>query len=246
MKLSHRTKLAVAVLAALVLPSLLAWGFRSVSSNHHDRRTPAASTRTSPSPSSAAPTSDGSSATPAATPSTHPSVDVEGPPAPAQQAQRLPSSVVPEAPTRVQLSNGRVVRVRPSDSLPDGSLGIPDDLHDAAWWRGGARLGDLYGSLLVAAHVDSAARGLGPFVQLLYVHSGARVTVSSAHLRQVFKITARRILPRGRLARAHWVSSFSGPHRLTLVTCAPPYDKARGGYQNLAVVVAVPVGPVSR
>ena len=32
--------------------------------------------------------------------------------------------------------------------------------------------------------------------------------------------------------------------RVTLVTCAPPYDRARGGYQNLAVVTATPVqGP---
>ena len=36
---------------------------------------------------------------------------------------------------------------------------------------------------------------------------------------------------------------MSGAARLTLVTCAPPYDASRGGYQNLAVVTAVPLGP---
>ena len=38
-----------------------------------------------------------------------------------------------------------------------------------------------------------------------------------------------------------------GPRRLTMVTCAGPYDAARGGYQNLAVVTARPVTrPASR
>jgi sortase (surface protein transpeptidase) len=142
----------------------------------------------------------------------------------------------------VRLHGGRVVRVRPTSTQPDRSLAIPDDLRTAGWWRGGARVGDLYGSMLVAAHVDSTERGLGPFVALLYVARGARITVTSAHLTQVFAVTARRILSRDALPRAAWVSSFSGPHRLTLVTCAPPYVKARGGYQNLAVVVATPVG----
>ena len=37
-----------------------------------------------------------------------------------------------------------------------------------------------------------------------------------------------------------------GERRLTLVTCAPPYVASRGGYQNLAVVTAVPVSPAER
>ncbi len=235
MRLNHRGKLALAMLTALVLPSALAWGVGSIASD--DRHPPPAA-----SPASSSPTSGPTSLTP--TPS--PTSQVDAPANPAQQAQRLPTSVTPEPPTGLSLPGGRTVRVRPSNGLPDGSLGIPDDLRTAAWWRGGARVGDLYGSMLVAAHVDSKVRGLGPFVALLTVRGGAHVTVYSPHLRQVYRVTARRVLPRARLPHAHWVSSFRGPHRLTLVTCAPPYVKARGGYQNLAVVVAVPVGPPRR
>ena len=254
MSLDHRSKLALAVLAALVLPSALAWGVQAAipdSSGDSARTSSARSVPTptpvgtpSPSPSSPSGTSAGPTLAPSTGPSSAaPSAQVDGPAAPAQQAQRLPSSVVAERPTQVRLPGGRVVRVRPTSTQPDRSLGIPDDLHTAGWWRGGARLGDLYGSMLVAAHVDSAERGLGPFVALLTVGRGAQITVSSAHLTQVYAVTARRVLSRDALPRATWVSSFSGPHRLTLVTCAPPYVKALGGYQNLAVVVATPVGP---
>jgi sortase (surface protein transpeptidase) len=100
--------------------------------------------------------------------------------------------------------------------------------------------------MLVAAHVDAVNRGLGPFVVLLSVRRGARFVVTSPHLRQSFRVTARRLIPRDRLARARWVSSYSGAPRLTLVTCAPPYVRSKGGYQRLAVVVAAPVGPPRR
>jgi hypothetical protein len=246
-RLDHRSKLGLAVVAALVVPSALAWGVQAIlPGGAADSARPSAARSTpTPQPASPSPTSSSAAATPS--PSTlpssaAPSAQVAGPAAPAQQAQRLPTSVAAERPTQVRLPGGRVVRVQPTSTLPDLSLAIPDDLHTAGWWRGGARLGDLYGSMLVAAHVDSAERGLGPFVELLTVGRGARITVTSAHLTQVYAVSARRILPRDALSKATWVSSFSGAHRLTLVTCAPPYVKARGGYQNLAVVVATPVG----
>jgi hypothetical protein len=248
--LSHRTKLVVVVLAALVLPSILAWGVRAVSSlGDGDRARPAAE-RSSPTP-TPAPPSPSASASSSSSPSISPSSpatafsspQVEGPAAPAQQAQRLPTSVVPEAPASLRLPGGDVVRVVPTRTGVDRSLGIPDNLHRAGWWRGGARLGDPFGSMLVAAHVDAIDRGLGPFVVLLTVHRGVRFGVNSPHLSQQFRVTARRLIPRNRLAQARWVSSYSGAPRLTLVTCAPPYIRSKGGYQRLAVVVATPVGP---
>lgn len=252
MNLDHRSKLALVVLGALVVPSVLAVGVQAVLPDGSGDSASPASARSTPAPQPAdTPTPSSSSAAPAAEPSTGssapaPNAQVAGPAAPAQQAQRLPSSVAAERPTALRLPGGRSVRVRATTTRPDLSLDIPDDLRTAGWWRGGARLGDLYGSMLVAAHVDSAERGLGPFVELLSVGRGARITVTSAHLTQVYAVSARRILSRDALPKARWVSSFSGAHRLTLVTCAPPYVKARGGYQNLAVVVATPVGAPTR
>ncbi len=245
MNLSHRTKLVVVVLAALVLPSILAWGVRAITSGSDpdqaqqaaEKRSPAPSTDPAPPSASASP-----SASPSGTPTAPPSLQVEGPAAPAQQAQRLPTSVVPEPPASLRLPGGKVVRIVPTRTGLDRSLAIPDSLRRAGWWRGGARLGDPFGSMLVAAHVDAVDRGLGPFVVLLSVRRGASFVVTSPHLRQEFRVTARRLIARDRLAKARWVSSFSGAPRLTLVTCAPPYVRSEGGYQRLAVVVASPVG----
>ncbi|MCW2736425.1 class F sortase, partial [Nocardioides sp.] len=138
---------------------------------------------------------------------------------------------------------GRRVRVRAVGTTPVGLLDVPDDIEVAGWWRGGARLGDPFGSILVAAHVDSRTQGLGPFAELLTAGAGAHIRMESAGLHQEFVIRSRRLVPQGSLDDDSWIFDATGAARLTLVTCAPPYDSARGGYQNLAVVTAVPLGP---
>jgi hypothetical protein len=129
----------------------------------------------------------------------------------------------------------------------DGTLAVPEDITTSGWWRGGSRVGDPFGSMLVAAHIDSRTQGLGPYAELLTVRPDQRVRVTTKHLRQDFTIRSRRLVPQGSLAHERWLFSPSGQPRLTMVTCAPPYDRTRGGYQNLAVVTAVPVSdPVRR
>ena len=162
---------------------------------------------------------------------------------PATPARRAPSVVSPEAPRRAVLPSGRTVSIRAVGTTPAGVLDVPDDIGVAGWWRGGSRIGDPFGSVLVAAHVDSMTQGLGPFAELLSVDAGARIEVRSRHLRQTFEVSSRRLVPQGALVDDSWIFDVTGEARLTLVTCAPPYDAARGGYQNLAVVTALPVGP---
>lgn len=159
---------------------------------------------------------------------------------PARRAGR----VVPEIPRRSVLPDGKVVPIRAVGTDREGTLAVPEDIRIAGWWRGGARLGDPFGSLLLAAHVDSTTQGLGPYASLLSVRAGQRITVSSTHLRQTFAVSSLTLVPRSDLAGQPRIFSARGPHRLTLVTCAGPYDASRGGYQNLAVVTARPVGDV--
>jgi hypothetical protein len=159
---------------------------------------------------------------------------------------RRTGAVAPEAPTSARLPDGTRVPIRAVSTRADGLLDVPDDIRTAGWWRGGSRLGDPLGSTLLAAHVDSRSQGLGPYVALLTVHPGQRVTLTSRTLRQVFRVTSLRLVDRHSLPRQHWVSSASGPRRLVLVTCAPPYDPSRGGYRDLAIVTAVPVTTPTR
>lgn len=161
-------------------------------------------------------------------------------------ARRLASLVTPEAPLAARLPSGRVVGIEPVTTRTDGTLAVPEDITTSGWWRGGAKVGDPFGSILVAAHIDSRTQGLGPYADLLTVRRGEVVRVTTRHLTQDFAVRSRRLLPQGSLADERWLFSPRGRPRLTLVTCAPPYDASRGGYQNLAVVTAVPVTDPTR
>lgn len=160
---------------------------------------------------------------------------------PAAPARRV-GSVLPEAPTSVVLQDGARVPIRPVSTTDDGVLDVPDDIRVAGWWRGGSRIGDPFGSTLVAAHVDSSTQGLGPFAVLLEIRPGQRLTVLTDSLEQTFVVRSLRLRPRGSIGPQSWLHSPAGRRRLTLVTCASPFVPSLGGYQNLAVVVAEPVG----
>jgi len=160
---------------------------------------------------------------------------------PAAVAERV-GAVLPEPPRGIRLPNGRRVGIRTIGTTRNGLLDVPADIHLAGWWSGGSRLGDPFGSTLVAAHVDSRTQGLGPFASLLVVRAGDRVHLWSHGLQQTFEVTSLRLRPQGTLGPTSWLHSPEGPRRLTLVTCAGPYDAAHGGYQNLAVITAKPLG----
>ncbi len=148
---------------------------------------------------------------------------------------------VAERPVSVRLPSGTLVAVRAAGTRGRGLLDVPDDVTEAGWWRAGARLGDPFGSTLIAGHVDAVDQGLGAFAELLVVRDGQRLRVRSRGLEQTFTIRSRRLVPRADLRKQSGIYSVRGPRRLTLVTCAPPYLADRGGYQNLAVVTAIPV-----
>lgn len=164
-------------------------------------------------------------------------------PPPVAPARRAPSAAQAQPPRSLGLPSGRTVAILAVGTTEAGLLDVPADVAVAGWWEGGARLGDPFGSVLVAAHVDSRTQGLGPFAELLEVDRGARLVLESAGLRQTYDVRSRRLVPQGSLVDDSWLFDASGTARLTLVTCAPPYVPSRGGYQNLAVVTAVPLGP---
>ncbi len=194
-------------------------------------------------PSTGAPGSDAGSDADAPTPSaSSPTDEVTA----AEPARRARSVLRAEAPTSTRLPSGTTLPVRAVGTRPDGLLDVPDDIRTAGWWRGGSRIGDPFGSTLIAAHVDSTTQGLGPYSQLLEVSPGDRVRVRTASLVQDFVITRLTLIPQGPLDGQDWLFGAGGTRRLTLVTCAPPYDASRGGYQQLAVVTAEPDGAPRR
>ena len=161
---------------------------------------------------------------------------------PVRPARRAASQVAPEVPRTLRLPGGTTVRVRAVGTRRDGRLAVPKDVRTAGWWRGGSRVGDPFGAVLVAGHVDSRTQGLGPYAELLTVRPGQQVVVRTATLQQRYRIRSLRLVPQAPLAARSSLHSPRGRQRLVLVTCAPPYDAARGGYQHLAVVTAYPAG----
>jgi Sortase domain len=133
--------------------------------------------------------------------------------------------------------------IRPAPTSGSGVLLVPDDIGKAGWWTGGSRLGDPYGSIVVAAHVDSFTQGVGQFAELLQIDQGDLVRLTSEDLRQQFRVVWAHLVPKTALADDA-AAAFTpvGDGRLVLITCGGAYDPSLGGYQDNMVVIADPVG----
>jgi hypothetical protein len=150
----------------------------------------------------------------------------------------------PQRPHGLTLPSGSTLPVQVAPTGSGGVLQVPEDITEAGWWDGGARLGEEQGAMVLASHVDSTTQGVGPFAELMGVAPGDQVTVTSPRLSQVFAVDTVEVVPGIDLDTDTDIFSTGGDARLVLITCAGPYEPDHGGYQNLAVVTATPTGPV--
>jgi LPXTG-site transpeptidase (sortase) family protein len=121
----------------------------------------------------------------------------------------------------------------------DGTVEIPDSAGQAGWYRHGPAPGAPAGSAVLIGHVDDRTGDLGAFAKLYGVRKGDDVTVAREDAPPVrYKVTAREVVDKDRLPDEVFLRH--GRPVLTLVTCAPPYDRERGGYQRNLLVYAVP------
>jgi sortase family protein len=164
-------------------------------------------------------------------------------PVPAQVGRPAPSQVDAERPLVITLSSGTTMRVRRSATSVTGALAIPSDIKQAGWWDGGSKLGDPFGAVVIAAHVDSFTQGLGKFAQLLSMKPGDLVTLQSAHLTETFRVVAAGLVPKTSISATSDAFSPKGQPRLVLITCGGQFDPTRGGYQSNMVVVATAKQP---
>jgi hypothetical protein len=67
------------------------------------------------------------------------------------------------------------------------------------------------------------------------------VVLSAGDLRQAYKITTLRQMPRTDLVDEDEVFDITGPPRLVLITCAGDFHADRGGYSRNLIVVAQPI-----
>ncbi|SDC96841.1 class F sortase [Streptomyces prasinopilosus] len=122
----------------------------------------------------------------------------------------------------------------------DGTVEIPDGAGQAGWYRYGPAPGAPAGSAVLIGHVDDRTGDLGAFAKLYGIRKGDDVTVAREGAPPVrYEVTAREVVDKDGLPDE--VFRRHGRPVLTLITCAPPYDRERGGYQRNLLVYAVPV-----
>lgn len=131
-------------------------------------------------------------------------------------------------------------RVQDVGVKDDGTAEVPDDAGQAGWYRYSPAPGAPAGSAVLIGHVDDRTGALGAFARLYGARKGDDVTVAREGAPPVrYEVTAREVVDKDRLPDE--VFRRHGRPVLTLVTCAPPYDRKHGGYQRNLLVYAVPV-----
>ncbi|MET9843700.1 class F sortase [Streptomyces ossamyceticus] len=194
-----------------------------------------------PSRESLPPTADFDART-AASPPAAPPVRAEdtGSPTTTPSASPVSSAAVPG---RLDIERvGLRAAIEPRGIAADGSAGIPEDPEKVGWYRFGPAPGEPSGSAVMVGHVDSRTGDLGAFAALFDVRAGDEVTVRRAAAPPVtYRVVARARVDKDRLP----ASAFARTGRpvLTMITCAPPFDAERGGYQRNLVVTAIPAAP---
>jgi len=158
-------------------------------------------------------------------------------------AAPAPSQVHAGRPIQITLPSGVAMHVDPSATGPDGVLQVPEDVRRAGWWDGSSRLGDPFGSIVIAAHVDSVTQGLGRFAELLGVRRGDAITLRSRELVRAYVVVHTALIPKSEVDADALIYSPSGPPRLVLITCGGDFAPETGYADNM-VVVSRPAGPL--
>lgn len=141
------------------------------------------------------------------------------------------------------LPSGTTVPVERADVDATGALVVPDDPARAGWWTGGARVGEPFGSVVIAGHIDSARFGIGRLAALRDVVPGDEVVVAGDGSTMVrYRVESAVRIPKADLGAESALFDQAGPHRLVLVTCDGEFDRSARRYADNLVVTALRVG----
>ena len=148
------------------------------------------------------------------------------------------------APQRIRLlSHGGVAAsVQRVDTGPHGELELPADPGVTGWWVSGALAGEVFGSVVLAGHIDSRERGVGFFATLLDAKPGDRVELSGGGLALTYVVRSNKEVDKGVLSTRTDIFDRSVRGRLVLLTCTGTFDARTRHYDHNLVVTADPVG----
>ncbi len=161
--------------------------------------------------------------------------------APAREGQPGNSQRIQFIPEHLTLPGKATAAVQPAATV-DGLLRVPENVRHVGWWDGSAWAGEVFGSTVIAGHVDSDTDGIGFFARLLRIKVGDTVTLSGDSHRLKYRVTSVNKVARKALATQSQAFEQTGPPRLVLITCTGNFHRDRGGYDSNLVVVAKPLG----
>ncbi len=158
----------------------------------------------------------------------------------ASPARELPTAAV-FAPSAILLPDGTGAPVVPVGLHPDGALVVPEDVRTVGWWTGGSKVGERFGSVVVAGHVDSSTGGVGVFAELKRLVPGQVVELSADGSRVRYRIVSATRVPQARLSEDAGIFRVDGEPQLVLITCGGAFDRVRHRYEENLVVRATPL-----
>lgn len=188
----------------------------------------------------AAPLAGPTTAPPAPTSAPRPPSAVEVVP-PAQTAGIPASQTSTAVPTQLVLPDGAAMPVDRAGLDAAGALAIPEDPARAGWWTGGARVGEPFGSVVLAGHIDSRRYGIGRLAALRDVAPGDVVSAGDGEVTVRYRVESVEQIPKADLSRDSELFEQARPHRLVLITCDGAFDESTRRYADNLVVTAVPV-----
>ena len=141
-----------------------------------------------------------------------------------------------EPPTRIAIERlGIDMAVRPQGVDPLGRMQPPADPAVAGWYRFGPAPASQSGAVVLAAHVDSRAYGVGPFARLTSARAGDEVLVDAGSVRWQYRVVQVDRAAKSTLDTSQLFATEGTP-RLHIVTCTGRYDRQTGYEANLVIV----------
>ncbi len=122
-------------------------------------------------------------------------------------------------------------------TMPSGSIGIPSNAKDVAWFDGSAPISTA-GTAVVVGHVDTPVFGVGVFRGLKGLVKGDDLYTSINGRIGHFRVTASTIYPEGTDRMDEVIGTKEGKARLVLITCDGKWDQTVKRYTERLVVFA--------
>jgi len=149
----------------------------------------------------------------------------------------------PVPPTRLRAGEIDLsMPVAPVGVEPDGTMEIPASAATAGWYRFGATPGSETGNVVLAAHVDDATIGLGPFSRIKELDKGDTVTVTLDDGTEAEYRVTRNEQTSKQDVDMSLVFEDGDSQQLVLVTCGGRFDWDTRHYEDNVMVWAEPVG----